>query len=219
MKKSLQALETEIARLQAEAEKLRNDEVQGVIDRIRVAIAHYGITADQLFGGGGGKRKAAGGTALKASNDGLAVGVPKYRDPASGKTWTGRGKPPAWIAGAADRAVFEIKGAAPTNQSKPSSTGKAGVPKYQDPATGKTWTGNGKPPAWIAGEADRTKFAINGSAAPSVARKSSGPARGGVPKYKDPATDKTWTGMGKPPAWIAGAPDRNAFLIAQGAGA
>lgn len=24
---------------------------------------------------------------------------PKYRDPSSGKTWTGRGKPPVWIAG------------------------------------------------------------------------------------------------------------------------
>jgi hypothetical protein len=25
------------------------------------------------------------------------VGVPKYRDPASGKTWTGKGKAPGWI--------------------------------------------------------------------------------------------------------------------------
>ncbi|HDR9133244.1 MULTISPECIES: H-NS histone family protein [Burkholderia cepacia complex] len=31
----------------------------------------------------------------------------KYRDPASGKTWSGRGKPPAWIAGQ-DRAAFAI---------------------------------------------------------------------------------------------------------------
>lgn len=33
------------------------------------------------------------------------------------------------------------------------------------------------------------------------------------PKYKDPHSDKTWSGMGKPPAWIAGK-DRAAFLIA-----
>src|SRR5436309_5473070 len=26
----------------------------------------------------------------------------------------------------------------------------AGVPKYQDPKTGKTWTGFGKPPLWIS---------------------------------------------------------------------
>lgn len=34
-----------------------------------------------------------------------------------------------------------------------------------------------------------------------------------MPKYKDPNSDKTWSGMGKPPAWIAGK-DRDAFLIA-----
>jgi len=34
-----------------------------------------------------------------------------------------------------------------------------------------------------------------------------------MPKYKDPNSDKTWSGMGKPPAWIAGK-DREAFLIA-----
>jgi DNA-binding protein H-NS len=27
------------------------------------------------------------------------VGAPKYRDPATGATWTGRGKPPNWING------------------------------------------------------------------------------------------------------------------------
>lgn len=33
------------------------------------------------------------------------------------------------------------------------------------------------------------------------------------PKYRDPATGATWTGRGKPPAWIAGK-DREGFLIA-----
>ena len=32
----------------------------------------------------------------------------KYQDPESGKTWTGRGKPPNWILGK-DRTLFEIK--------------------------------------------------------------------------------------------------------------
>src|SRR4029453_19680675 len=40
----------------------------------------------------------------------------------------------------------------------------------------------------------------------------------GVAKYRDPQTGKTWTGRGKPPNWIAGAKDRQAFLIAPGAG-
>jgi len=43
------------------------------------------------------------------------------------------------------------------------------------------------------------------------------PARGkkqGVAKYRNPVTGATWTGRGKPPAWILGK-DRNEFLVAQ----
>ena len=36
-----------------------------------------------------------------------SVGAPKYRDPATGATWTGRGKPPNWIVGK-DRTPFQI---------------------------------------------------------------------------------------------------------------
>lgn len=38
--------------------------------------------------------------------------APKYRDPESGVTWTGRGLPPAWIRDAKDRTPFLIKDAA-----------------------------------------------------------------------------------------------------------
>lgn len=34
--------------------------------------------------------------------------APKYRDAATGATWTGRGKAPLWIAGATDRTRFAI---------------------------------------------------------------------------------------------------------------
>lgn len=33
---------------------------------------------------------------------------PRYRDPETGATWSGRGRPPAWIDGK-DRVPFEIK--------------------------------------------------------------------------------------------------------------
>ena len=35
----------------------------------------------------------------------------KYRDPKSGATWSGRGRAPAWLAGAKDRSKFLIAGA------------------------------------------------------------------------------------------------------------
>jgi len=91
----------------------------------------------------------------------------------------------------------------------------AGIAKYRDPETGRTWTGRGKPPTWIAGAADRSKFLIEEGSMPArrAKRGQSRAKRGGVAKYQDPASGKTWTGMGKPPAWIAGAADRSAFLI------
>lgn len=36
--------------------------------------------------------------------------VPKYRDPVTGATWSGRGRAPAWLADAKDRTAFRISG-------------------------------------------------------------------------------------------------------------
>ncbi len=176
-----------IDKLQARAEELRQAEKAGVISRIREAISVYGITAAELGLAGGGARGAARGAAAAPAPTKATVGVAKYRDPASGKTWTGRGKPPLWIVGAKDRDAFLINGsggssarsteaAAPKRgrgakrkAAAPAST--VGVAKYRDPASGKTWTGRGKPPLWIAGAKDRQAFLIEGgaSAAPSAA--------------------------------------------------
>lgn len=36
----------------------------------------------------------------------------------------------------------------------------AGIPKYRDPATGKTWSGHGRRPAWfVEQDADRLRIA------------------------------------------------------------
>lgn len=64
------------------------------IGQARTLAAQYGLTAQDVFPAA--SPKAAG-----------AAGAPKYRDPATGITWTGRGKPPNWILGK-DRAQFLI---------------------------------------------------------------------------------------------------------------
>ena len=98
-----------IDKLQARAEELRQAEKAWVISRIRDAISVYGITAAELgLAAGGARSPARGATAAPSTK--AQVGVAKYRDPASGKTWTGRGKPPLWIAGAKDRQAFLIDG-------------------------------------------------------------------------------------------------------------
>lgn len=165
MSTTFAAVHSQIAKLQAQAEALRKKEMPGVIARIREAIDAYGISAEQL-GFGGGKARPGGGSVTVTGGGKSPVGVAMYQDPASGKTWTGRGKPPAWIVGK-DRDAFLIANgsAKPATKAARGSRGKAkvgkvGVPKYKDPASDRTWTGRGKPPAWIVGVADRDALLI-----------------------------------------------------------
>ena len=112
------AVVAEIQKLEQRAAELRKRELPGVIQRIKEAIEAYGLSAADLGfegarGGGAGAaatRPAAPARAGRgsASKGMLQTGVAKYRDPKSGKTWTGRGKPPLWIVGAKDRTPFLI---------------------------------------------------------------------------------------------------------------
>ena len=98
MAKSYRQLQAQIQKLQAEAEAIKAQELDGVIARIRTAIEHYGITPDQLFGKAK-KTKAKRAAAKKApARKSAAKGRPvaiKYRD--GENTWTGRGNKPRWL--------------------------------------------------------------------------------------------------------------------------
>ncbi|MGT0250431.1 H-NS family nucleoid-associated regulatory protein [Burkholderia sp. GbtcB21] len=83
--------------LAQQAEEARLTELDSIITTIREQIAEYGITAEQLFG----RRRAI------ASSPRAPI-APKYRDPKTGATWSGRGKAPQWIANAKNRARFLI---------------------------------------------------------------------------------------------------------------
>ena len=109
------AVLAEIQKLEQRAADLRQRELPGVVQRIKEAIEAYGLTAADLGFGSGGDGAApraaapARGARRGAPSKGtLQTGVAKYRDPKSGKTWTGRGKPPLWIVGAKDRTPFLI---------------------------------------------------------------------------------------------------------------
>ena len=104
--KTYSEIKAEIAKLEKQAEAVRKSEVAGVVAKIKAAIKAYGITAADL---GLGRAAAKTVTEKKGSKKtNASIGVPKYRDPKSGKTWTGRGKPPTWIAGVKDRDPYLI---------------------------------------------------------------------------------------------------------------
>ena len=85
--------------LAAQIEEARKREVGDAVAKVRTIIAEYELTPDQVFAP---LRKRA------VDGDARAKVEPKYIDTETQKTWTGRGKPPAWIAGK-DRSLFEIK--------------------------------------------------------------------------------------------------------------
>jgi DNA-binding protein H-NS len=92
-------LRAKAAEILAQAEQVKSEERQKTIDTVRVMIQTYDITARDL-----GLDKTV--KAKTGPKPGQKV-VPKYRDPASGATWSGRGKTPKWINGA-DRSQYAI---------------------------------------------------------------------------------------------------------------
>ncbi|WP_454735746.1 H-NS histone family protein [Cupriavidus necator] len=77
--------------LEAQLDEARANEVAGVIERIQTWMAEYDLTIDDIT-----KRRRgrpAGSAAAKPKSE----LPPKYRDPKTGKTWSGRGRAPAWL--------------------------------------------------------------------------------------------------------------------------
>lgn len=103
--KTYQAVRAEIAKLEKQAEELRRQELKTIIAQVRQVIADYGLSAADVGLAGGRARSVARKAPARASR---SSGVARYRDPKTGQTWTGHGRPPAWIAGAKDRDAFLI---------------------------------------------------------------------------------------------------------------
>ena len=92
--KQREALEQAIATARA-------NELSEAITKARELVAEFGLTVQDVFPSGRGASKSGN----KASSGNKVA--PKYRDPATGQSWTGRGKAPKWIDGQ-DRAKYLI---------------------------------------------------------------------------------------------------------------
>lgn len=85
---SVEELEAKQAELQAEIEARKEAEKQAVCAEIVKVMSQYTVDIDYLAAYMGVKYKRKGSKAK-----------PKYRDPMTGKTWSGRGKTPVWLRG------------------------------------------------------------------------------------------------------------------------
>jgi len=68
-----------------QAETARRAEIAAVVAEIQARMKEYGITLVDLKGG-----------AKKAKSRGAVAA--KYRNPATGESWSGRGRAPRWLA-------------------------------------------------------------------------------------------------------------------------
>lgn len=88
MTETYRMMKARLCALEAEAEAMRRRELPDVVADMRQKIRDYGITPDQLFG--------------PELSD-----LVRYRDPETGHTWNGMGRPPNWIKGK-DRRPFRV---------------------------------------------------------------------------------------------------------------
>lgn len=74
--------------LDQQISQARQQEMSSAVAQVRALVAEFGLTAQEVFPS----------SRARSSSVGSKV-APKYRNPATGQTWTGRGKPPRWIQG------------------------------------------------------------------------------------------------------------------------
>lgn len=81
--------------LEQQINAARATENADAIEKVKALVADFGLTAEDIFASSKPRVKTG------------AKVAPKYRNVATGDTWTGRGKPPKWIQGQ-DRDQFLI---------------------------------------------------------------------------------------------------------------
>ena len=83
---SYKALLKQREALEQKINEARRNELSEAVAQVRALVAEFGLTAQDVFPVGRARSASAGSKV-----------APKYRNPATGQTWTGRGKPPKWI--------------------------------------------------------------------------------------------------------------------------
>ncbi len=172
---TIKQIQSRIQKLQKQADAIIAKQAQKVVDQIRNLMLEHGLTTSDIENAA---RKRRQGTALASKDTGDQTGsagnskvAVKYRNPKTGETWSGRARPPKWIASVKNRSKFLIdksealaSSVVKTGAKKRASSKNAGVAQYRDPESGATWTGHGRAPGWIASASDRSVYLIGKAA-------------------------------------------------------
>ncbi len=96
---TLQELIAQKEALEKLIQDTRQTELAEAISQVKTLIATFGLTQEDIFGASRGAKK------VKAEGSKVAA---KYRDPVTGKEWSGRGLAPKWLQGR-EKSEFLIK--------------------------------------------------------------------------------------------------------------
>jgi len=185
----LTALKKQIAALEAQAERIAKDEMASAIAKVKGIMAEFNLTIEHLTQAAGGKREAKKTKTKSAS-------VAKYADPKTGKTWSGFGRAPGWIAGAKNRDAFLVgKSAAAESTAKAPAAAKKASAKAAKAVkiakkTAKPAAKKAVAPAKKPSEAQAAPVAAKKKPAPkkAAAKKSAASKRAAVAPVEPTAT-------------------------------
>lgn len=104
-------IKKQIAALEAKAARLAEEETKASVGKVRALMNQLGVTLEHLSSAVSKKasavKKAIVGRKLATAKR-ASKGAAKYADPKTGKTWSGFGRAPGWIAGAKSRDAFLV---------------------------------------------------------------------------------------------------------------
>jgi len=181
----LTSLRKQIAALQEEEARILRAAMDGSIAKVKKLMNSLGVTLEHL-----GSSMTASATKNSAPTKATGkrtrgvrsgVGTAKYTDPASGKTWSGFGRAPAWLASAKNRDDYltgAVKVSASKAASKTKATTVAKVPAETVVKTGvkkaakKTAPVSKKPAKAVAKKATAAKSAKSSRATQAAAQPS-----------------------------------------------
>ena len=183
---TLDAINSKIAKLQKQAATIAEKQSSVGLTKIRDLMQKHGLTVADIEGFVAKRRGRKPGTTLAkaaAKAPGAAVHhvAPKYADPKTGATWSGRGLAPLWIRDVKDRSKFLIEAgatakaagakAAPAKKAaaKKAATKKAGAKRVVAKKAAKTAVATKRASAPRKVAAKKVPAAVEAAATPEVA--------------------------------------------------
>jgi DNA-binding protein H-NS len=142
---TLKSLRKQIEQLQQEEQRLVQAAMAGSVAKVKKLMNALGVKLEHLgesMTSAPAKQAKAKAAPKKTRAKRAGVGTPKYQDPATGATWSGFGRAPVWIAGAANREEFLVGASKAAPAKKSTKAAKAApakkavkVAKAAEPAT------------------------------------------------------------------------------------